>query len=200
MRFLGQTMHGIYVDDCQGLHPDIIERYYGVEGTRIKQQVGQSGAGLLEDEGDLDDSDSEVGYVEGEDDIYTEAEVMDEDDWEDIQGQLAEDIEHNFHHSPVDVPKHSAPFRTQVAVDVFNGSLEELQAKQIIPAGFGITAVEWGNEGYPSYEVIRTGRRGRKELRIDLPDFVWRPRAELWVQALHILLSVKEMEDTGLTD
>jgi hypothetical protein len=191
MRFLGQTMHGIYVDDCQGLHPDVIERYYGVEGTQINRHPGQSGAGLLQDEGDLD----------SDDEIDLDGEVMDEDgdDWEDIQDQLAEDIEHNFHHSPVDVPKHSVPFLTQMAADVFTGSLEELQSQQLVPVGFGMTSDEWGDEGYPSYEIIRTGRRGRKELRIDLPDFIWRPRAELWVQALHTLIRTKEIEDAGLT-
>jgi hypothetical protein len=191
MRFLGQTMHGIYVDDCQGLHPDVIERYYGVEGTQINQHPGQSGAGLLQDEGDLD----------SDDEIDLDGEMMDEDgdDWKDIQDQLAEDIEHNFHHSPVDVSKHSVPFLTQMAADVFTGSLEELQSQQLVPVGFGMTSDEWGDEGYPSYEIIRTGRRGRKELRIDLPDFIWRPRAELWVQALHTLIRTKEIEDAGLT-
>jgi hypothetical protein len=190
MRFLGQTMHGIYVDDCQRLHPDVIKQYYGVEGTQINQRPGQSGAGLLQDEGDLD----------SDDEIDLDCEAMDEDgdDWEDIQDQLAEDIEHNFHHLPVDVPKHSVPFLTQMATDVFTGSLEELQSQQLVPVGFGMTLDEWGDDGYPSYEIIRTGRRGHKELRIDLPDFIWRPRAELWVQALHILIRTKEIENAGL--
>lgn len=29
--FVGQTENGVYVDDCAGVHPDIIEEFYGVE-------------------------------------------------------------------------------------------------------------------------------------------------------------------------
>jgi hypothetical protein len=190
MRFLGQTLHGIYVDDCEGVHPDVINRYYGVDGAPW-QSVYRSGAGMLRDEGDFD----EDSYSDVDGDPMNE----DADDWEDVQDQLAEDIEANFNHLPIDVPKHSAPFHTQLAADIFTGALNELQVNQIIPIGFGMTPAEWGNEGYPSYEIIRTGRRARKELRINLPDFIWRPRAELWVQALHILLRVIDMDQDGHT-
>ncbi|KAG1851933.1 hypothetical protein F4604DRAFT_1933868 [Suillus subluteus] len=32
LRFLGQTLFGVYCDDCEGIHPDVIEEYYGVHG------------------------------------------------------------------------------------------------------------------------------------------------------------------------
>jgi hypothetical protein len=66
----------------------------------------------------------------------------DADDWEDVQDKLAEDIEHNFSHLPIDISKHSAPFHTQLAADIFTGALNELQANQIIPIGFGMTPAE----------------------------------------------------------
>jgi hypothetical protein len=185
MCFLRQTIHGIYIDDCEGVHPDVINRYYGVE-VLPQQSAPQSGAGMLWDEGDFD----EDSYSDMRGDLMDE----DADDWEDVQDKLAEDIEHNFNHLPIDVPKHSAPFHTQLAADIFTGALNKLQANQNIPIGFGMTLAEWGNEGYPSYEIIRTGRWGWKELCIDLPDFIWELRAKLWVQALHVLLRVMDMD------
>ncbi|KAG1875467.1 hypothetical protein DFJ58DRAFT_721301 [Suillus subalutaceus] len=32
LRFLGQTLFGVYRDDCEGVHPDVIEEYYGIHG------------------------------------------------------------------------------------------------------------------------------------------------------------------------
>jgi hypothetical protein len=189
MRFLGQTMHGVYVDDCQGIHPDIINCYYGVHGPHTVRRPGQTGAGQLEDEGDLDGEDNS-------DDGTSE----DGDEWEDIQDQLMTDISANIHHSPVPVPNHRMPFCSQPAADVFNGALDELCAQGLIPNGFGMTQEEWGDNGYPSYEDIHPGQRGRKALRINLPDFIWRPRAELWVQALHVMLRVFEMEQGAVIE
>jgi hypothetical protein len=54
---------------------------------------------------------------------------------------------------------------------------------------------EWEDNEYPSVEIIRSGRRGGKELRVALPDFVWRPRAELWGQALDILSRITYMTE-----
>ncbi|KAJ3804866.1 hypothetical protein F5876DRAFT_52758, partial [Lentinula aff. lateritia] len=43
------------------------------------------------------------------------------------------------------------------------------------------------NGEYPAFEFIKTGKRGRKELRIDLPHSIWMPRAIQWGQYLHIM-------------
>ncbi|KAK6981346.1 hypothetical protein R3P38DRAFT_2396312, partial [Favolaschia claudopus] len=43
---------------------------------------------------------------------------------------------------------------------------------------------EWEGEMYPAFEIIKSGRKGSKELRVALPDSIWRPRAELWGRAL----------------
>lgn len=52
MRLLGQAQLGVYRDDCDGLHPDTIEKYYGVLGA---ERVGQAGAGNPPDEEDVAD-------------------------------------------------------------------------------------------------------------------------------------------------
>jgi hypothetical protein len=31
MRLLGKLKHGVYCEECEGVHPDIIARYYGTE-------------------------------------------------------------------------------------------------------------------------------------------------------------------------
>ncbi|KAF7366370.1 hypothetical protein MSAN_00893500 [Mycena sanguinolenta] len=41
---------GVYQDDCQGLHPDTIEKYYGVHGP---PRLGGRGAGNPPDENDV---------------------------------------------------------------------------------------------------------------------------------------------------
>jgi hypothetical protein len=46
---------------------------------------------------------------------------------------------------------------------------------------------EWEDGEYPSYEIIRSGKRTGRGLRVALPDFIWRRRAELWGQALDIV-------------
>ena len=52
---------------------------------------------------------------------------------------------------------------------------------------------EWEEDLYPSFEILRSGRRGGKELHIAMPDFIWRPREELWGQALDILNRLKHI-------
>ncbi|KAJ7215588.1 hypothetical protein GGX14DRAFT_359551 [Mycena pura] len=53
MRFLGQTTEGIYHHDpLDGIHPDSINRYYGVAGARRHRNRHQTGAGIASDEED----------------------------------------------------------------------------------------------------------------------------------------------------
>jgi hypothetical protein len=54
LRFLRQTQLGIYnEDDCEGVHPDTIQEYYGTTQDRVQHQVGQTGAGHPPEELDL---------------------------------------------------------------------------------------------------------------------------------------------------
>ncbi|KAK7020914.1 hypothetical protein R3P38DRAFT_3197407 [Favolaschia claudopus] len=46
----GMIDSGEYVDPMQGIHPDTIDRYYGVDGPEVVRQPGQTGAGHEEDE------------------------------------------------------------------------------------------------------------------------------------------------------
>ena len=69
----------------------------------------------------------------------------------------------------------------------FDTTLEALCAHNGLPVGFGVTDEELGNDGYETQEVLRTGKRGLKELTVALPDHIWRPRTEKWAKALHLM-------------
>lgn len=49
MLFLGQVDHGVY-EDCPGIHPDLLNRFYGVHGKPTQRQAYQTGAGHSADE------------------------------------------------------------------------------------------------------------------------------------------------------
>lgn len=177
MFLVGTSTEGVYIDDCEGVHPDVINQYYGVHGAIRKPHRGQTGAGQLADEAVPEvDSDQE----------------LDEDDWEDLEEQIEQAHESNFHHDAVPVPKHANPFSGE-AEQVFEDALERVRAARIIPEGYGLLEDEWEDGVYPSFQILKSGRRGGKELRIALPDFVWRPRAILWGQALDVLNQVNNI-------
>lgn len=92
------------------------------------------------------------------------------------------DVLSQLHHRPVPVPKHQNPFDPELH-GIFLECLEECIRDDIIPFGHRVRMEEWDDEGYPSFEILKSGRRGTKELRIPLPVDDWLPRAELWVQA-----------------
>lgn len=109
--------------------------------------------------------------------------------------QIAADTAHNFLHDAVPVPKHQCPFRREETIEAFEIILNDIKSgRGAIPQGYYLRPNEWDEDGYPSYEIIRSGRRGAKELRIALPDQVWRPRAEIWVKALVAMELLLEMD------
>lgn len=44
LQFLGQARHGVYKDECEGIHPDVIEKYYGIHGKAAHRPSGVTGA------------------------------------------------------------------------------------------------------------------------------------------------------------
>ncbi|KAG5222584.1 Integrase catalytic domain-containing protein [Salix suchowensis] len=118
------------------------------------------------------------------------------DEWEDIVPNMEDLVadpeawhaafdETDVRDEPVKVPSSGCPFAAEEH-EVFERLLQSLQDQAIVPAGYGILPSEWMEDGYPQVEVIKSGKRGHKELQVVLPDEVWRPRAEYWVQALHL--------------
>jgi hypothetical protein len=101
LRFLGQTEHGIYEDDpMNGVHPDTISHYYGVEGTDQTRSSAQTGAASHpedEDFGSESSSDEGSENGDGDDDGV--------DEWAELQHQIVRDQAHNIRHKPVKVAR-----------------------------------------------------------------------------------------------
>ncbi|KAJ7469655.1 hypothetical protein FB451DRAFT_1038561 [Mycena latifolia] len=181
MRFLGQTTEGLYRHDpLDGIHPDAINRYYGVAGPRLRRSGYQTGAGIASDEED-------------------EAPSSDEDEpsaEEQLENQIEADLAQNIRHQPVKVARHHSPFDDSDSEDNFLGLLENvLQQPDVLPEDYGILEDEWEDDDYPEIEIIRPGRSG-KELVVVLPREDWFPRAARWTQALDLLTRfLDEMEE-----
>ncbi|KAF7335795.1 hypothetical protein MVEN_02235500 [Mycena venus] len=172
MCLMGQLQHGVYVDDCKGIDPTDIRRYNGIHGPERSRAPGQTGAGQLDDEDVSAPSSNSSNKSESEDDL---------------EAQIEEVHAENFHHEAVSVPKHANPFDDNDTMELFYDALEAAIREDIVPPGYGLLPEEWDEEGYPAFEILKSGRRGSKQLRIALPDDIWRPRAEMWGRALAIL-------------
>ncbi|KAK7007956.1 hypothetical protein R3P38DRAFT_3211610 [Favolaschia claudopus] len=175
MRFQGMLDSGEYIDPMQGIHPDTIDRYYGVEGPEVVRQPGQTGAGHEEDE----DENAWVDEPEG------------------LVDAVTDDLAHNIRHPPVKVAKHKNPFRLATTEQAFYNALNEYQTNNVIPEGYGVLEAEWEDEMYPVLESINPGTRG-KELIIALPRDIWLPRAILFVQALDVMTRCIWNEEASL--
>jgi len=183
--------------------------------TTDKTDIDSNSSSSLSSTSDDDDKPEWFGIEQQDDEGSSESDFNSDSEWsdviddlgaaesgpveasEEIQDEIIEEIientEHNFLHEAVHVPKYPHPLR-RFSLDVQSSFHEALQA--VIddgegfptPRNFGLHADEWEGEGYRPYEFIRSGRRGgNRELRIELPDAIWRPRAELWAKAVSLL-------------
>ncbi|KAJ6518490.1 hypothetical protein DFH09DRAFT_1427334 [Mycena vulgaris] len=182
MRFLGQTTEGVYATDpLDGIHPDAINRYYGVEGARRRHR-GQTGAGhASEDEEDPNDNDEEPEL----------------DREEELENQIQADQAQNIRHAPIKVARHSSPFEDEeVEADFLQLLSAVLSQVDELPENYGVLPEEWDDDDYDEIETIRTGTNG-KELVVVLPRSDWFPRAVQWAQALDLLNRVLDEMDNG---
>ena len=97
-----------------------------------------------------------------------------------------------FNHEAVDVPEGHSPFGTEEIKDDFIAALEMAREMDAVPYGYGLHPEEQGEEGYPTLEIIRSAKRGRREVEVGLPDHIWRPRAILWAQGLDVMTRILE--------
>ncbi|KAK7012593.1 hypothetical protein R3P38DRAFT_2549489 [Favolaschia claudopus] len=178
MRFLGELNQGVYPDPMEGVHPDTINRYYGVERGERTRRAGQTGAGHSDDE---EDSDGDVEMNEPEE----------------LVNAVTDDLAHNVRHPAVKVARHQNPFRSPETEQAFRGALAEVIRQGIVPQGYGVRAEEWEDGTYPAMETINPGTRG-KEMVIALPRDVWLPRAVLFAQALDVMTRCLLLEEANL--
>lgn len=190
MRLLGQSTSGVYKDDpMDGVHPDIIDRYYGVAGPEQERGSTQTGAGHP----DSEDEDDEVldSHHEGD---------MDEE----LENRVGADQAHNIRHEPIRVARHRNPFRTDEKEAEFLNILAMVVRDELVPVGYGVLADEWDDGNYSELEIIKPGTKG-KEIEVVLPREIWLPRAIYWTQALdlmgHLLIDDEESDsDSGTVD
>ncbi|KAJ7727859.1 hypothetical protein DFH07DRAFT_970066 [Mycena maculata] len=177
--FLARPTEGLYADPLDGIHPDAINRYYGVEGAHQRRH-GATGAGhALDEEGDLEHSDDDSEL----------------DPEEELENQIQADQAGNIRHSPVKVARHKSPFEEPEQEAAFLELLDVvLSQPEVQPEDYGVLEEEWEDEDYPETETIRTGTNG-KELVVVLPRDDWLPHAVQWAQALDLFNRVLDEID-----
>lgn len=189
MRFLGETTEGVYTDDpMNDIHPDIINRYYGVDGPERLRNSMHTGAGIVENEDEAPDEDEASTFLD--------ADLGAEEAEEYLENMIAEDQEHNIRHAPVPVARHRNPFETDEEEAEFFSLLGAVANGNIVPAGYGVLQEEWDEDNYPEREIINVGARA-VELEVTLTREVWLPRAICWAQGLDVMERlIIEREDT----
>ena len=165
---LGQARYGVYKDECEGVHPDAINKYYGVHGNTVHRRGTGAGHPIDEEDGDV------------------EAQP-------ELAERIAQDQQSQIRHEGVAVPQHGNPFTKASAEDQFWRVLREVVQDNVVPGGVGLYLEEWEGGVYPSYEVVRVGNRGTREIQVSLSDPIWQQRAKLWGQALTVL-SITQMQ------
>jgi hypothetical protein len=158
--FLGQLEHGIYTDDSAAadlvtVAPSVLSQFYGTTAQHPRRPLHHTGAGHdPEEDGILDAQ------------------------------QLADSLHSSqVRHEPVAVPQHRCSFTSEEELTTFFQTLEALEDQKHIPQLYGLLPGETDAGEYGSVEILRSGRRGGKELTVSLPVDVWRPRAETWARA-----------------
>ncbi|KAJ3838573.1 hypothetical protein F5878DRAFT_537229 [Lentinula raphanica] len=102
--------------------------------------------------------------------------------------QIQHEQSAHYRHEPVATPKHRSPFLGKPdQLRLFCEAIEAFDNTNVIPVGYYLRNEEWENGEYPTFEIIPSGKRATKELRIDLPHAIWFPRAIQWGQYLHIM-------------
>ncbi|KAK1220201.1 hypothetical protein PQX77_017052 [Marasmius sp. AFHP31] len=181
IRFMGMSTEGVYTDDCDMMDLDEINDQYGVDRGHQPRPHNETGAGTLSDE-EFSDTESLSSDASSDSDAE-ESHLLS------AASQIfagLDDLMERVH-----VPKYPSPLN-DTRLDLFSRALAAAEEQEVIPDGYGIRPEEWEDGEYPSYELLRSGKKGTRELRVDLPDHIWRPRAEKWVRALDILNYILE--------
>ncbi|KAI9570897.1 hypothetical protein HD554DRAFT_2017818, partial [Boletus coccyginus] len=115
-------LFGVYQDDCDGIHPDTINKYYGIYGDLLTCQGYQLDAGHLADE-----------EVSGDNNVFTAQIVKFINQQQ--QAHANQDVVH--------ISSYQIPFTNAKDKVVFFSILHEIINHATIPNRFGLTPVEW---------------------------------------------------------
>ena len=160
LRFLRQTELGIYgEDDCEGVHPDTIQEYYGTTEDHVQRLAGQTGAGHPPEE--VDDNYVEPALIEN----------------------IVQDQDSDVRHDPIPTPDNEPPMSPELLM-TFSDCLTALQSGD---QGDLLRSITGGPFSWNPVEVMRVGHRRQGELMISFADGTQERRARLWLAAIHIL-------------
>jgi hypothetical protein len=175
---------GIYdEDDCQGVHPDVIHQYYGTTRARVRQRVGQTGAGHPPEE--YDDNDSGNDNNDGNDDTGDDDGGGNDNltpPLPSLVGEVIQDQDPNIRHDAIPTPDRKAPVTTPENLALFSESITILQSDKALLRSITGQAITWD-----PVEAINVGHRRRKELVVSVEGAAWEQRALLWIAALRLL-------------
>lgn len=86
-----------------------------------------------------------------------------EGDWSDIDELIADDQARDVRHAAVEVPEHYSPFDAETEA-IFFQTLEELEANEYIPDGYGLTPESWAMKVIPPASRFISAGEGKKFL------------------------------------
>jgi hypothetical protein len=156
---------GVYnEDDCEGIHPNAIQEYYGTTQEHIHRRTNQTGAGHPPEEYEND---------------YTETNLIDE---------VIQDQDSDIRHDSIPTANHEAPSISSEYLTLFSDCLAILRNDD---QGDLLRSVAGQVFMWDPVEVMRVGQRRQKELVISLEDATWERRALLWLAGLRVLDSLQ---------
>ncbi|KAG5220185.1 Integrase catalytic domain-containing protein [Salix suchowensis] len=177
--FLGPTLprslqHGIYKNESASAH-----MYENTQPQGEETAQWSSSEMCEEDRMDVD--------ADGQSGSEDDGEWYDDDEHNEPRSDrqwTAASAETTVRHKPVKVPHSVCPF-DKAGRQLFETAVSVAQEHNFVPAGYGVLLDEWDDDGYPSEEIITSGKKGGKELRaeIDHDISVSSPRPVEHVQA-----------------
>jgi hypothetical protein len=127
--FLGQLEHGIYKDEYDDMHPDLLNRDYGTSQQAAVLEAQQTGT-----------------------------QHSHEVDLEGIIRHIAVGQKQHVRHDPVAPPDARNPFPNTDIQQVFERALKQVCEAGFIPSGLGVREEEWEEPTYPGFEALKVGR------------------------------------------
>jgi hypothetical protein len=149
----------------EGVHPNVLQRYYGTTGRPKNRPCGCTGAGHDALELQQEEIASIARNVSGVNDPEFIPEVV--------------------------APTAPNPFSNPEHLNIYGEALHRLDEENVTPEHYGLDDSELHPSDREMYERITLGRSGRKFLDIPLPPEVWKPRAVRWAQAINALIHCK---------
>lgn len=173
---------GVYnEDDCEGIHPNAIQEYYGTTRGRVHRGTGQTGAGHPPEEHDDD-------YADNHTDIDTDNGHNSDCDMETgLVDKVVQAQDSDIRHDSIPTADHEAPLMSPKHLVLFSNCLTALRNDQ----GDLLHSMADHPLVWDPVEMIRVGHRRQKELVISLEDVAWEKRALVWLAALRLLDSLQ---------